>query len=101
MAHKCLDMKIYMNISMPYFSMIISFYYVVFFTMGGFHYTHIIYDFKIVHDCLLFSWKHVHILSLMSFESPMPDFLMVVLCLHFSTLNRKYVSSCQIELFYW
>lgn len=36
MAQKCLDKKIYMNISMPYFSMIISFYDVVFFTMGGF-----------------------------------------------------------------
>jgi len=36
MTHKCLDMKIYMNISMPYFSMIISFYYVAFFAMGGF-----------------------------------------------------------------
>ena len=39
-----------------------------------------------------FSWKHVHILSLMSFANQMPGYLMAVHCPHFSTSNRRYIS---------
>lgn len=78
--------------SMPYLSMIVS-------VIKYSHKQRIHYS-KICSCILLISWKHVRILSLMSFESPMLGFLMVVLCLHSSTLNRKYVSSCLIGFFY-
>lgn len=62
-----------------------------------------LYDIQFLNYLLIFfilcSWRHVPILSLMSFESPMPGSQMVAHFLLFLILSRRYAFQCLAFIF--